>query len=80
MCVGSSHGLHIAFPKPESVPHTSLVLGSLSHEGVSTYDSKASTNSLFFKKRFHQSLLQHLSDLVMQLKRERNPYYENLFH
>lgn len=48
MCAGSSHGLHIAFPKPESVPHTSLVLGSLSHEGVSTYDSKASTNSLFF--------------------------------
>ena len=52
MCVGSSHGLHIAFPKPESVPHTSLVLGSLSHEGVSTYDSKASRNSFvfFFKK------------------------------
>ena len=23
---------------------------------------------------------QHLSDLVMQHKRERNPYYENLSH
>lgn len=75
MCAGSSHRLHIAFPEPESVPHTSLVLGCLSHD----YDSKASTNSLFFQKRFHQSLLQHLPDLVIQHKRERNPY-ENLFH
>ena len=78
ICMSSSHGLHTAVPEPKSVPHTSLVLGSLSYEGVSTYDSKASTNSLLFKKRFHQSLLQHLSDLVMQHKRERNPYYENL--
>ena len=44
MCAGSSHRLHIAFPEPESVPHTSLVLGCLSHD----YDSKASTNSFFF--------------------------------
>ena len=35
-------------PEPKSVPHTSLVLGSLSYEGVSTSDSKASTNSCFF--------------------------------
>lgn len=34
ICVGSSHGLHSAVPKPRSVPHTALVLGSLSYEGV----------------------------------------------
>ena len=37
ICVSSSHGLHTAVPEPKSVPHTSLVLGSLSYEGVSTY-------------------------------------------
>lgn len=75
ICVGSPHGLHTsAVPEPKSVPHTSLVLGSLSYEGVSAYDSKASTNCLFFFfKSFHQSLLQHLSDLVMQHKKRKEP-------
>ena len=35
ICVGSPHGLHTsAVPEPKSVPHTSLVLGPLSYEGV----------------------------------------------
>lgn len=53
ICVGSPHGLHTsAVPEPKSVPHTSLVLGPLSYEGMSAYDSKASTNCLFFFFKF----------------------------